>query len=60
VAERELNLIELGAALVGQLRVRPPQVVRGDVRVLLDAAPDALTRKALASDLAALVDAPEQ
>jgi hypothetical protein len=47
VAERKLDLIEFGAALVGQFGVGAAQIVRGHVGVLLDAAPDSLRGEGL-------------
>ena len=54
VAEAELDLIELGAPLVGQLRICSSKVRGRDVGILLNAAPDALRGEGIA-----LVDAAE-
>ena len=59
MAERKLDLIELRAALVGQLGVGTPQIMRRDFGVLLDAAPNALGGEGLTGEPVALVDAPE-
>ena len=59
VAEAELDLIELGAPLVSQLRIGPSKVVGRDVGILLDAPPDALRGEGIAGEGIALVDAAE-
>ena len=50
VAEAELDLIELGAPLVSQLRIGPSKVVGRDVGILLDAPPDALRGEGMAGE----------